>query len=271
MKTDKAILVVSFGTSYNDNRAKTIGAVEDLIREKYGGEWEIRRAFTSRMIIRKLKERDGEIIDYVTDAMQRLLDDGFRKVVVQPTHIMNGTEYDDVVRIVSGFSDRFENITIGRALLTSQDDYDDVVEAIKTDIIPDADGCIDGERAIVLVGHGTVHYANATYSQLQLKLMVDGLDDVYVTTVEGFPELDHTMEMMSGKGYTDVVLLPFMLVAGDHANNDIAGDDEDSFKTILEGKGYRVHCIVKGLGEYPEFRKLFLAHTDAAVSESTGQ
>ncbi len=264
MTSRKAILVVSFGTSYNDTRAKTIGAIEARIGNDHPG-WEIRRAFTSRMIIRKLKERDGEIVDYVNDAMERLISDGVRTVVVQPTHIMNGMEYDDVVRIVGEYSDRFDHIAMGSPLLTTEEDYDKVVEAIRTDILPEAEALSGKDAAVVLMGHGSEHYANATYSQLQLKLALSGLDNVFVTTVEGFPTFDDTLTMMDGKGFKDAVLLPFMLVAGDHANNDMAGDEEDSLASIMSSAGYGVKSIVKGLGEYPSFEDMFSEHAGCAM------
>lgn len=259
----KAILVASFGTSYNDNRAKTIDALEKEIAEKYP-DWEVRRAFTSRMIIRKLKERDNLHIDYVTEAMDRLSSEGFDTVVVQPTHVMNGMEYDDVVRIVSEHVGNIPNLTMGKPLLTTSEDYDEVVEALEKTLIP----LTDNETALVLMGHGSEHYANATYSQLQIKLWGAGHDNVYVTTVEGYPEFDDTLAFMEGKGYRKAVVFPLMLVAGDHANNDMAGDDDDSLKSVLEDAGYEVRCIVKGMGECPEFRNLFLDHIDVAVEKA---
>lgn len=256
----KAILVASFGTSYNDNRAKTIGAIEDLVRERYP-DWDVRRAFTSRMIIRKLKERDGEVVDYVTDAMDKLSSEGFETVVVQPTHVMNGMEYDDVVRIVSEHVGNIPVLRMGKPLLTTSEDYDELIEAIDSALIPMLG---DGE-ALVLMGHGSEHYANATYSQLQMKLWLSGHDNVFVTTVEGYPEFDDTIELMRRAGCRKAFLFPLMVVAGDHANNDMAGDDDDSLKSVLEAEGIQVRCLVKGMGEFPEFRELFLDHIKAVV------
>ena len=267
-KNDQAILVVSFGTSYNDNRSKTIGAVERLICENYSDEWDVRRAFTSKMIIRKLAERDGKKVDYISDAMERLVADGAERVMIQPTHIMNGKEFDDVARIAGSYRDRIPEIRISAPLLTTEEDYDAVVEALERTVIAEARSIAGEDCSIILVGHGTEHYANASYSQLQLKLMLSGHRDVFVTTIEGFPGFDDTMELMEGRG-RNVVLFPFMLVAGDHANNDIAGDEEDSLKSILQSKGYDVHCIVKGLGEYPDFRELFLEHLRSIVHRIT--
>lgn len=251
----KAILVASFGTSYNDNRAKTIGAIEDLVRDSYP-DWDVRRAFTSKMIIRKLKERDGEVVDYVTDAMDRLSSEGYGTVVVQPTHVMNGMEYDDVVRIVSEHVGNIPVLRMGKPLLTTSEDYDSLISALEDTLIPELG---EGE-ALVLMGHGSEHYANATYSQLQIKLWLSGHENVFVTTVEGFPEFDDTIEFMKRGGYECALLFPLMVVAGDHANNDMAGDEDDSLRSVLEAEGISVRCIVKGLGEYPEFRELFLNH-----------
>ena len=264
MAGKKAILVVSFGTSYNDNRDKTIGATERLIAESFPG-WEVRRAFTSKMIIRKLKERDNEEIDYIDSALERLVNDGFDTVVVQSTHIMNGTEYEFVESFVRIFKDRFRCIRIGTPLLTTKEDYDKVVDAIGVGIVEPAKEMAGSDAAVVLMGHGTEHYANATYSQLQLSLWLAGYDDVYLTTVEGFPDFYDTMALMKGAGIRNVVIQPFMVVAGDHANNDMAGDEEDSLKSVLEHNGYKVFPVVKGLGEMPEFRQLFVDHVKEII------
>lgn len=264
MASKKALLVVSFGTSYNDNRDKTIGATERLLAENFP-EWEVRRAFTSKMIIKKLKERDNEEIDYIDAALQRLVDDGFDTVVVQPTHIMNGTEYEFVECFVRSFKDKFKCIRIGKPLLTTKEDYVSVVEAIETGILEPAKAMAGPDAAVVLMGHGTDHYANSAYSQLQLALWLSGLDDVYITTVEGFPDFYDTMSMMKGNGIRNVVIQPFMVVAGDHANNDMAGDDEDSLKSVLEFNGYKVFPVIKGLGEIQEFRQLFVGHVKEII------
>jgi len=265
-KNDRAILVVSFGTSYNENRSKTIGAIEKAICEAYGDSWEVRRAFTSRMIIKKLAERDGKKVDYVTDALERLAADGARTVVVQPTHIMNGEEYDDIVEVVGRYRSRFDKVVVGKPLLTTLEDYEDVIAAIESELVPAAEAIAGKGCSIVLAGHGSEHFANATYSQLQLMLMTTGPNDIFVTTVEGFPEYDDTIVLMEGAAKT-VVLFPFMVVAGDHANNDIAGDGEDSLKSVLAAEGYDIHCVVKGLGEFKAFRDLFLGHVKAAMEE----
>lgn len=255
----KAILVTSFGTSYNETREKTIDAIEKQIAEAFPG-WEVRRAWTSRMIIKKLRERDGACIDYITDAMEKLSEEGFEKVVVQPTHIMNGTEYDDVVRAVDEHAGNIPDLRIGRPLLTALEDYDAVVEAIRSCLLP-----LCGERDLVLMGHGTEHYANATYCQLQMKLRSAGIDNVYVTTVEGYPEFEDTLRLMNHRKCRKAVAIPFMIVAGDHATNDMAGDDDDSLRSFLESNGYETECIVRGLGEFPGFRDLFVQHVRDAM------
>lgn len=260
MSGDKVLLVVSFGTSYNENRDKTIGAIEREMSVRFPGR-EIRRAFTSKMIIKKLAERDNEKIDYITEAMERLVDDGIRDVIVQPTHIMCGTEYDDVVREVSEFANDFDKLSIGRPLLYGESDYDDVVDVIEKTILSEVSG---EDATVVLMGHGTEHQANSAYSQLAYKLILSGHPNVFVTTVEGFPSFDDTLSLMKGKGYKSVVAHPFMVVAGDHANNDMAGDEDDSLKSIFESEGYDVKCVIKGLGEYKEFRELFVEHAEDA-------
>ncbi len=256
----KAILMVSFGTSYNDNREKTIGAIEADVRAEYP-DWEVRRAFTSRMIIKKLMERDGLKIDYVTEAMDRLVQEGYETVLIQPTHVMNGVEYDDVVRIASEHLGNIKNLNMGRPLLTSSEDYDALVDAIEEVLAKDL---ADGE-ALVLMGHGSEHYANATYSQLQMKLWLKGMRNVFVTTVEGFPEFDDTIGLMKEAGFSKAVLFPLMVVAGDHATEDMAGDEEDSLKCRLMSEGFGVTCVVRGMGEFSEFRKLFLNHVADAM------
>lgn len=264
--SNKAILVTSFGTSYNDNRERTIGAIERDIGKAYP-DWTVRRAFTSKMIIKKIAQRDGIHIDYITDALNRLAEDGFKKIIVQPTTIMNAIEYDDVVAAVDKYCSDFSEISIGRPLLDSEEDYNSVVSALESAQIKDADSISGGRVATILMGHGTEHHANPAYSQLYLKLVLSGHPDVFVTTVEGFPSFEDTLKLMKGRGFTDVALFPFMMVAGDHANNDLAGDEPDSLKSLCECEGYKVHCILKGLGEYPDFRKIFVERVRETMSQ----
>lgn len=264
--SDKAILVVSFGTSYNENCAKTIGAIESEIGRAYP-DWEVRRAFTSKMIIKKIAERDGIYIDYITTAMERLIDDGIKKIIIQPTLVMNGTEYDDIVLAVQKYARFFDEVTFGRPLLNSEEDYDKVVSALGSSQITDVENISSEQTAIILMGHGTEHFANSAYSQLYLKLKLSGNANIFVTTVEGFPSFEDTLELMRGYAFKNVILFPFMVVAGDHANNDMAGDEPDSLKSICEQEGYKVQCMLKGLGEYPEFRKLFVEHIEDKMKD----
>jgi sirohydrochlorin cobaltochelatase len=262
----KVILVVSFGTSYKETREKTIDAVEKAVAENYK-DWEVRRAFTSKMIIKKLKERDGICIDYITEALQRLVDDGVKEVVVLPTHIMNGIEYDDVARITASFADKFDCIRMSKPLLTSEKDYDDAIEALNESYFKRIFKDSSLGKAIVFMGHGSEHYANASYCQLQMKLLSLGYDHVYVTTVEGYPSFDDTMRFMSGHKYPKVCLIPFMLVAGDHAVNDMSGDDEDSLKSKFVSAGCEVECLLEGLGEQKAFQSMFLKHLKDAMEQ----
>jgi sirohydrochlorin cobaltochelatase len=262
----KAILVVSFGTSYKETREKTIDAVEKAVAERFK-DWEVRRAFTSRMIIKKLKERDGICVDYVTDALQRLVDDGIREVVVLPTHIMNGIEFDDVSHVTAKFADRFDSLRISKPLLTSEEDYDRVIEALDESYFKRIFKDASLGKAVVFMGHGSEHYANASYCELQMKLSSLGYEHVYVTTVEGFPSFDDTMGFMNGHKYSKVCLIPFMLVAGDHAVNDMSGDDEDSLKSKFIDSGCEVECLLEGLGEQKAFQRLFISHLEEAMKQ----
>ena len=254
----KAILVISFGTSYNDNREQTIVPTEKAIAEAFPDR-ELRRAWTSRMIIAKLKKRDNEHIDYIDEAMERLVKDGFDDVIVQSTHIMNGEEYDFIESFVLPYKEKIASLRIGKPLLTTDADYDEVVECIRNEILPLSKG-----NPMVLMGHGTTHFANATYSQLQLKLRFAGLRDVYITTVEGFPTFGNTISMLKEDGVKKVTLMPFMIVAGDHANNDMAGDDDDSLKSMLKAEGIDAECVIMGLGSLPSFRRMFGEHAKNA-------
>ncbi len=256
---DKAILVISFGTSYKETREKTIDAVEKAIADRYP-DWDVRRAFTSKMIIKKLKERDNLYIDYIDEGLQRMIDDGIKKAVVVPTHVMNGTEYDFVANITASYADRFESICVSKPLLTTEEDYDRTIEALDSAYFSRFFKDSTNNTAIVLMGHGSEHFANATYSQLQLKLSTLGYEHVYVTTVEGFPSFDDTMKFMSCHKYSKVILIPFMLVAGDHATNDMSGDEEDSLKSRFLSAGCDVECVLEGLGEQKAFQDLFLNH-----------
>lgn len=253
------VLVVSFGTSYNDSRDKTIGAVENAIAEA-NPDYEVRRAFTSQIIIDKLKERDGIEIDNVEEALDRLVSDGVKKLVVQPTHVMSGYEYDDLAEAVEEYRDKFDSVAMGAPLLTSDDDYTKVARAL---VQATSDYNADGE-AIVFMGHGTEHDANAVYAKLQDTFTKIGADNRFIGTVESTPTLEDVME--SVKGYKKVVLEPLMVVAGDHANNDMAGSEEDSWKSRFESAGFEVECVLRGMGEIPKIRDIYVEHTANAIS-----
>lgn len=265
----KAILVVSYGTSYEETREKTIGAIERNIAETHPG-WEVRRAFSSKSVL-KILAKKGVEIDFVSDAFDRMIDDGIRTVIVQPTHVMNGLEYDIMMDEVHAYSIYFDSIEVGTPLLTTAHDYEEVIGAIEDCFVSKAGEVCGDNHAVVVMGHGSDHFANSTYSELQLRLTTSGHPDVYVTTVEGFPSFEDTLSLMQSKGYEEVALFPLMLVAGDHAVNDMAGDEPDSLKSVMEGAGYRVHCVVRGLGEYPEFQDLFRIHVDEAIERLGSQ
>lgn len=255
------ILVVSFGTSYNDSREATIGAIEAKVAQAYP-DYEVRRAFTSQIIIDKLASRDGLVIDNVLQAMDRLVADGVRDVVVQPTHVMNGFEYDEMMEALAPYADKFDSFKVGVPLLTSSEDYKQLVTEIMAEIPAPAAG-----EAIVFMGHGTEHFANATYAALEYVFKDSLYPGVFIGTVEGYPDLEAVMRQVAAYGAEKVTLYPLMIVAGDHAQNDMAGDDEDSWKMAFKGEGYEVQCVLKGLGEYEGVRQHFLRHVADAIAE----
>lgn len=254
------ILVVSFGTSYNDSREATIGTVEQKIAAAFP-EYEVRRAFTSQIIIDKLASRDGLAIDNVDQAMQRLAADGVKTLVVQPTHVMNGFEYEEMMAAIAPYAAQFDSIAYGKPLLTSVEDYFQLVEEIGAELPQAQSGEI-----FALMGHGTEHYANATYAALDYAFKDAGRDDVFVGTVEGYPDLDAVLRRAKESGAAKVTLLPLMIVAGDHAANDMAGDEEGSWKLAFKGEGYEVDCLLKGLGEYAGVQDHFVRHVQAAIA-----
>lgn len=259
--TEQAILVVSFGTSYNDSRDLTIGAIEQAIEEAYP-EYDIRRAFTSQIIIDILEERDGLKIDNVEEALDRAAADGVKELTVQPTHLMNGYEYQDLAKALTEYIDKFEKIILAEPLLTGEADFEAVAKAV-TEKTASYD---DGETAICFMGHGTAADSNAVYAKLQETLTKAGYENYYIGTVEAAPGIDDIITLLKEKGtYKKAVLQPLMVVSGDHASNDMAGEEEDSWKTTLEKAGYEVECVLEGLGQIPAIQDIYVAHIKQAV------
>ena len=257
----KAVLVVSFGTSHLDSCEKTVGAIEQEIAAAFPDR-EVRRAFTSGMILKKLKNRDGVEIDGVAEALGRLLDGGFTDVLVQPTHVMNGNEYEDMMREAAGFEGKFNQLRYGAPLLTSSEDYFQLIEAIREEVFP-----LLEDELLVYMGHGSDHEANAVYSALNFMLSQKGIHNVVVGTVEAYPDLPAVLAIAKQSGKKRIRLMPLMVVAGDHAKNDMAGGEEDSWDTAFRNAGFEVEAQLKGLGEYAAVRKLYVEHARAAAGE----
>ena len=258
---DTELLVVSFGTSYNDSRRETIGAIEKAMQKAFP-DYAVRRGFTSQIIIDRVRERDGVEIDNVKAALDRAVDNGVKTLVVQPTHLMDGFEYMDLAEELEEYEGSFEQVVLADPLLTSDADFDAVAKAI-TEAMAEYD---DGETAFCYMGHGTEADSNQVYPRLQETLKEAGYTDYFIGTVEAEPSLeDVTASLKEAGGYKRVVLRPLMVVAGDHANNDMAGDDEDSWKSILNKEGYETECVLEGLGQIPAIRELYVQHTKAAM------
>jgi len=234
--------------------------IEDAI-EKAEPDFSVRRGFTSQIIIDHVKKRDDVTIDNVTEALDRAVNNGVKTLVVQPTHLMNGLEYTDLVNEIAENADSFEKVVVGEPLLTSDDDFKAVIQAI-TDATKEYD---DGETAICFMGHGTEADSNQVYAKMQDMLTEEGFEHYYVGTVEATPSLEDVVAKVKEGSYKKVVLEPLMIVAGDHANNDMAGDEEGSWKTTFEEAGYEVTCLVRGLGELEPIQQLFVEHAKAAV------
>ncbi|MDO4732234.1 MAG: sirohydrochlorin cobaltochelatase, partial [Bacillota bacterium] len=255
------ILAVSFGSSYNETRDITIGAVEGALQAAYP-EYEVRRAFTAQTVIDILEDREKLEIDNVTEAMSRLVMDDVKEVVIQPTHVMPGAEYDDIMAEIAVYADQFERFKVGAPLLSEDADYDALIAALAEETAEyNANG-----TALVFMGHGTHHDANATYATLQEKLVDAGYTNYFVGTVEAVPSLDDVLALVKDSGAKKVVLLPLMIVAGDHATNDMAGDEDGSWKSAFLNAGYEVECILKGLGQYAGVQELIVAHAAAAIA-----
>ena len=263
----KAILIVSFGTTYLDTLKLSIESTENKIKATFPN-YVVRRAFTSRFVIKKLAERDGIQIDTEKQALERLQVDGYKEVIIQPLHVVAAEEYKKLrkVSVHCAHAKVFDRITLGRPLLYYMgqngypDDYLIAIKAVETQL-----PILGHDEAIVLMGHGGVHPANTAYAALQMKLEDAGLDNVYVFAVEGFPALGSIIEKLKGKKIKKVTLMPFMLVAGDHANKDMAGDEEDSAKSQLKMAGFNVDVYVHGLGENLAIQEIYIQHLKDAI------
>ena len=263
-KVKPAILVASFGTSFNDSRHITIGAIESAIREKFP-DYDVRRAFTSQIIIDKLKERDGVVIDNVEEALDRLVADKVQEIVVQPTHLMNGYEYDDLAKALESYKDKFKKVALGEPLLSSDDDYYKVIAALASV----SERYDDGKTALVFMGHGTEAESNKVYSTLQDKLSAEGKKNYFIGTVEAAPTIEDVLKGVEAAGLKKAVLRPLMVVAGDHANNDMADlEDPESWASQLTAAGIEVECVLEGLGQIVEIDELYAAHAADAIAKA---
>ena len=281
---ENELLVVSFGTSFNDSRTEDIGGIEKALQKAYP-DWSVRRAFTAQIIINHVQARDGEKIDNMDQALQRAVDNGVKNLIVQPTHLMHGAEYDELSEAVASYSDKFESVSIAEPLLGEVGSADDSVnsdkeavakavtsEAVKTAGYESLDAAKEDGTAFVFMGHGTSHTATISYSQMQNQMNALGYDNVFIGTVEGEPEdtaCEAVIEKIQEAGYKKVVLRPLMVVAGDHANNDMAGDDDDSWKSQFEASGVfdSIETQIAGLGQIPVIQDLYVSHTHAAMEE----
>ena len=277
---EKELLVVSFGTSFNDSRVADIKSVEDALQEA-NPDWSVRRAFTAQIIINHIQARDGEKIDNMDQALERAVANGVKQLVVQPTHLMHGAEYDAMRAAIDKVRDQFDSVEIAEPLLGEVGDDATVInadkEAAAKAVVAAAleesgyestAAAKDAGVAYVLMGHGTAHVAKVTYSQMATQMAKLGYENVFVGTVEGEPEetsCEAVIEAVKNAGYTTVVLRPLMVVAGDHANNDMAGADDDSWKTMFEAAGFTVNCQISGLGRIADVQALYVAHTKAAI------
>ena len=258
-KTTKAILVVSFGTSYEETRKSTIEAIESDIASAFP-DYRIYRAWTSKMIIAKLKKRDGIIIPTVREAFQQMAADGITDVIVQPTHVINGIENDLMKEDALASAEQFHSIKFGSPLLTTEQDNNDVIDAVINEFSD-----LGEKDALVLMGHGTTHYANSIYAALDYTFKDKGCPNIFLGTVEAYPSMESLMKMVKQYDPEKVILAPFMIVAGDHARNDMAGEDPDSWMWQFRQEGYHVCPVLKGLGEYPGIREMFIQHIHNAL------
>ena len=262
----KAILITSFGTSYEDTRIKTLDAIENRIREEFGNEYEVRRAYTSNRIIKKLRERDGILIDTPSEAIEKLKNEDFEKVIVQPTHIIPGKEYEYIKEYMThNFKGDFKKLSVGRPLLYFKceeeglDDYLEVVEVLAEEI--------NKHENIIFMGHGSNHTVTESYGFLEDVIRKQGFKNAYVATIEGYPTLHRAIQSLEEKGAEEVTLMPFLIVAGNHVRNDMASDEKNSWKSILESKGFKVNIVLKGLGEYKGVQDIFVNRVRDAINE----
>ena len=279
---ENELLVVSFGTSFNDSRAEGVKGIEDALAEAYP-DWSVRRAFTAQIIINHVEARDDEVIDNMQQALDRAVENGVKNLVVQPTHLMHGAEYDEMTEAINGYKDKFESVAIAEPMLGEvgddatviNDDKKAVAQAITDEACKEAgfdsmDAAAEAGTAFVFMGHGTSHTANITYDQMQTQMENLGFKNAFIGTVEGKPEdtaCDKVIEKVKEAGYKNVVLRPLMVVAGDHANNDMAGDDEDSWKSqfVASGNFENVDTQIAGLGRIEAVEQLYVDHTKAAI------
>ena len=277
---EKELLVVSFGTSYNDSRVADIKSIEDALQAA-NPDWSVRRAFTAQIIINHIQARDGEKIDNMEQALERAVANGVKQLVVQPTHLMHGAEYDEMCAAIDKVRDQFESVEIAEPMLGEVGSDATVINADKEAVAKAVVAAALSESgyestaaakeagvAYVLMGHGTAHVAKVTYSQMAAQMDKLGYENVFIGTVEGEPEdtsCEAVIAAVKEAGYTTVVLRPLMVVAGDHANNDMAGADEDSWKTMFEAAGFTVNCQISGLGRIADVQALYVAHAKAAI------
>ena len=279
---ENELLVVSFGTSFNDSRAQDIKGIEDALQEAYP-DWSVRRAFTAQIIINHVQARDDEHIDNMQQALDRAVANGVKNLVVQPTHLMHGSEYDEMTAAIEEYKDKFESVAIAEPMLGEVGDDATVInedkeavakaitdEAVKTAGYDSMEAAAEDGTAFVFMGHGTSHTANVTYDQMQTQMENLGFTNAFIGTVEGKPEdtaCDAVIAKVKDAGFKKVVLRPLMVVAGDHANNDMAGDDDDSWKSMFEASGEfdSVDCQIEGLGRIDAVEQLYVEHTKAAI------
>lgn len=257
---EKELLVVSFGTSFPESRRKTIGAIEDALERQFG-DYSLRRAFTSGIILRSVARKEGLTMDSISAALERARKNGVKELLVQPTTMMNGFEYDKLVSLVREHSAAFASVKIGAPLLSSEEDFDKLIDAV-TDAVQEYD---DGKTAVIFMGHGTEAASNSVYCRLQSRLRERGFFRYYVGTVEAEPTVRDVLKQIPPE-CRRVVLEPLMIVAGDHANHDMAGDEEDSWKSIFSAAGYEVVCLLRGLGELEAVRAIFADHARGAIA-----